>query len=257
MDLKKLGSFKISDSINTQWKVNLAVDRIRVANGQKSRGYASVLNFLDRMGAIFSIVFGLIIIIGVVIYKIFSFLYSLTLKPAADSVESMRAKDSAITYKATTEVDEEEICISMDADTRILNYDERMQLSSLISENGFNHQFFDGLFFLLDHDYIYSVDREELITSDWSYSDEHIAHKKVCADSFFQVYHIPVSNIELIFNWLIENGQVQAISDSVDFENAIHKKLFALYEAGVNIEEGRTATHVFQYDGFCDYLERD
>lgn len=62
MKVNELGNFKVSGSIDTQWRTNLAVERILIASGQKVNGITSFLTTLEFIGNILLILLSLFII---------------------------------------------------------------------------------------------------------------------------------------------------------------------------------------------------
>lgn len=78
MDLNKLSEFKINGAIDTQFKTNIAVERVLKATGHKvNGGITDWLEFLDTIQTISSILYALLTILSIAIKYTFIGLYRL------------------------------------------------------------------------------------------------------------------------------------------------------------------------------------
>lgn len=73
MDINKLGDFKIRGSVDTQFRTNIAVERLLIASGHKVQGFTSFLTTLETIGNILLIFLSVFIIATLLIIYVLRF----------------------------------------------------------------------------------------------------------------------------------------------------------------------------------------
>lgn len=250
MDFKKLSSSKIGDAIEAQWRADLAVDRIRIANGQKGSGLTSFLRFLDGLGAISTILVALLIIVSIVLFKTFQFLM-LGIGLVFNSPDEKTVKTATIPqFEDTTEEDEREIERLFQELRAEITIADWMNLSDLLRNQGFGVEDYEQAYTLRDEGILYNTLDNRLIrcVPSFSYNEEGELYQT--KNSNFYLYTVSVSKIERLYEEYLISNDIEQVGEQLN----IHEKIEVLNSGYEYFYEGLGEPKIFSFHEFKEYL---
>lgn len=233
MDWKRLGSYKITDSIDTQWRTDLAVDRIKLAAGEKTSGLASFMNSLNRISALLTIVLCVVIIVGILVLYVFKalrwlivYLFSSVNKEGKSELVNSDPVENEVEFNDLTEDEELELVSLLETEDYqygIISALEWARFGQLLTKRGFGNENSEATSFLTDFEYLYNDKTEELMTVSFSYTYTDGGEPLPNKDSQFSFYKLTKKEIfELYLLRAEELGVAEESTQWFDAQDQFH-----------------------------------
>lgn len=238
MNIEDLGKFRVNGSIDTQWRTNLAVERILIASGKKVSGITSILTTLEFIGSILTIILSAFII--VTLLTIHFLLFLVRIYKWVRYSPAMHSNETYTGIPLDTELTDEDIAQMEAMDTEdYLPIESSMleELRQALDGSDFFGPTFDKLESLLDCHFVYDKRTEKLIFAYTVYGFGRKREFELKNMTRFRVIDLPLSSVNKCFN---------LHKDSL----SVSREEFNRWDITVQIHELRTTTGCFEFDEY-------